>query len=193
MSLAVVQETLQSVGLGQYFDVTPKGLIVKGSPSFEACEALWETFLTVHQTIQMAMGDAAKFFTDRFGERASQILSARSGWSLETQRNYLWVAESVPAEVRRLDVLSFSHHQAVARLTPKEQKKWLTEAANEGGEKPWPVQRLKAAIKNGADSAVSSWFVLARAKDEESRDTLMRELEVRGYVCKATEKRGVNR
>jgi len=182
-----------SVGLGEYFEATPKGLIVKGKPSFEACEALWETFLTVERTIQMCVGDAMRYFRERWGERADQIISHRTGWSLSTIRAYEWTAEKVPQGIRRLDVLDYSHHQAVARLPPRDQKKWLDRAA-EGDERqgvvePWPVSRLKAAIKANGDQPVTTWVCVAFCDSEGQRDKLLSELESRGIRCKASEKR----
>ena len=45
----------------------------------------------------------------------------------ESIRNYAWVSSKV-AHVTRVTDLSWKHHQAVARLMPKEQKHWLRKA-----------------------------------------------------------------
>jgi 16S rRNA G966 N2-methylase RsmD len=47
-----------------------------------------------------------------------------------TLQNYKWVAGSVEMS-RRRDNLSFSHHEAIAKLNPSEQIKILEEAENE--------------------------------------------------------------
>ncbi len=189
-NFAVVQETIVSVGISEYFEVTPKGLVVTGNPSFDACEALWETLRTFERCIQMSLGDAAKYFRKRFGDRADQILSAATGWSDETQRGYEWVAEKVPEAVRRLDVLTFSHHQKVAALPPPQQKKWLDKAAEGEDGRPWSVARLDKAIKAGADQAISEWGFSASFADVRKRDDAMSRLEGQGARCRAWEKRG---
>jgi len=183
------QDTLQTVSFGECFKIGPSGLDVIGKPSFEQCEALWETLRTMEKSIQFAIGDAMKYFRERWGERADQIISDGTGWSLETLRAYEWTSDKVRPEVRMIDRgLSYSHHQAVAKLPPVEQKKWLAEAVD--GDAPWPVSRLKQAIKANGDLDVTAWFVIVRAKDEASRDRLMSELESRGFICKSTDRRG---
>lgn len=186
-AITVAQETLQTVRLGENFQITPQGLIVVGRPTFEQCDALWETLLTMEKTIQFAIGDAMKYIRARFEDKADQIISARTGWSFETIRNYEWVADKVPQDVRRLTELSFSHHQSVAGLPPDQQSAWLAKAID--GDKPWPVNRLRAAIKASGDIPVSAWFLLVKADSEVTRDALMTELESRGFVCTATERR----
>lgn len=187
-------DALATVKLGKHFQVTATGLVITGSPSFESCDQLWQTLLTMEKTIQFSIGDAWRYFEDQFGERASQIVSDHTGWSLSTLRNYRWVAEQVAPSVRRLDKLSFSHHQKVACHPPRDQAKWLNKAADgddrDGVQTAWTVTRMDKAIKAGEDPPVSAWYCLVRAKNEHDRDTLMKELEGRGYTCKATERRG---
>lgn len=186
--VAVTQESLTSVDLCDLFQVTTHGLEVRGKPSFEACERLWDSLLLMEKTIQFAIGDAWHYFEERWGERASQIVSDRVGWSLDTLRNYRWVSERVAPNRRRLDKLSFSHHQKVAQCAPREQEKWLTQAADD--EPPWSVKRLTQAIKAGEDQVITCWVLVARFDNEKKRDLAQRELEARGAICTASEKRG---
>lgn len=172
--------------LDDYFEITPQGLNVIGNPTFEDCEELWEKLLTTEKAIQFVIGDAMRFFRARFGERADQIISDRTGWTFETLRNYEWVAKEVPAHVRRLDKLSFSHHQVVASCSPIEQQKWLNKAADD--EKPWPVKRLTEAIKTNTDANPTVWVVVAYCTSEVERDTLAAELESRNIKCKTSER-----
>lgn len=187
-AVVATQETLASVGLGEHFRITERGLTVDGQPSFKSCEQLWETLLTIEKVTQIAIGDAMRYFRERWGERASQIVSARTGWSLETLRNYEWISDSVPQEVRRFDKLTLTHHQKVARLQPREQKKWLDKAAED--DTPWSVNRLTQAIRAGADVAPTAWGVVAFCDSEPARDAALKDLESRGFRCKAVERRG---
>ena len=185
--LAVVQETLQSVKLGQYFEVTPTGLVVHGDPNFNQCEALWETLLTFEKVVQLAIGDAMRFFRERFGERADQIISHRTGWSRSTLRNYEWTAEKVPPSVRRLDVLSFSHHQKVAALPPGDQERLLNAAAaGDGDGEPWSVNRLASEIKVSAGQAARVDFIVTvYCESEADQAACCRQLENLGRRYRA--------
>lgn len=186
---AIVQDALQTVSLGVHFEVTPRGLTVKGRPNFEAFDALGETLRTLEHSLAFVVGDFFREAEERFGEQASQILD-HTGWSESTLRAYRWTATKVSQADRRMDVLKYAHHQAVAKLSPKEQRRWLTKAADGDGEKPWPVARLKAAIRAGGDQPVTTWVCVAFCDSETQRDTLVKELESRGIRCKASEKRG---
>ncbi len=193
-ALEVAQQTLDTVGFGANFELTPKGLVVKGKPSYELSEQFYEELITMSKCIQFAIGDMARYIRERWPDKADQILSARTGWTDETQRNYEWTSEKVSPAVRRLDVLSFTHHQKVARLPPAEQKKWLDRAA-EGEEKngtptPWTVSRLSKAIKAGADLPVTAWIIIASCKSEAQRDRMVQYLESEGIACKTGERRG---
>jgi hypothetical protein len=198
----VEQETLETVNLGQHFQIGPSGLIIIGKPSFADFDALGETLRTLDRSLQFTVGD---FFTEvekRFGEKsglserdqtASQILD-HTGWSEATLKAYRWTSERIAPERRRMDALTYSHHQAVAALPPKEQKKWLDRAAEgeeqQGTQKPWPVSRLKQEIKSGGNLEVLAHYILVRCKSDADREKLSKELESRGYTCKATERRG---
>lgn len=183
------------IGLGQYFRLTPNGLLVREirgrGPTFDDCHAMWLSLRTIEKGVQFAIGDAARYIRERFGEKADQILTAATGLTASSLRAYEWASEKVPQEVRRLDVLDYSHHQAVAALPPREQKKWLDEAAKGDAEtgEPWSVKRLKAAVKAGADVPVETWVLVVECESESKRDQLKIELEAKGYACHASEKR----
>lgn len=183
----IEQTTLQTVNLGDYFQIGPAGLLVTGNPSFDSFDALGETLRTLDKSLQFAIGDFFREVEDRFGEKSSQILD-HTGWSESTLRAYRWTAVKVPQEVRRMDRLTYSHHQAVAKLAPRQQRKWLNEAAE--AEQPWSVTRLKKAIRDGADPEVTAWLVTAFCSSEKQRDVLSKELESRGIRCKVAERRG---
>lgn len=197
-SMTIEQAALQTVNLGEHFQVTPAGLVVIGNPSFNAFDSLGETLRTLDHSLQFTVGDFFREVEKRFGDesglpldqqRASQILD-HTGWSEATLRTYRWTSEKVPQAVRRMDVLTYSHHQAVGKLSPKDQKKWLTQAAAGNGEgQPWSVNRLKAAIKAGVDvdTRTRRWLVLVDCGSEKQQRAIIREFEGRGLRCKAIE------
>lgn len=179
---------LAPVVLGQHFQITAAGLSVVGEPSFETCQTLWSALRTLEKSLAFAIGDAIRYFEARWGERASQIIDV-TGLSYETCRNYRWIAEKVSSENRMIDRgLSMAHHQLVARLQPPEQRRWLKRAASEDAE-PWTVARLRAAIREGGDTAPTAWFAVVRCNSEDARDSLVKRLESEGFACKATERR----
>lgn len=184
----IEQETLQSVNLGQHFQITPQGLTIVGRPTFDQFESLGETLRTLDRCLQFAVGDFFRAVEDRYPEKSSQILD-HTGWSESTLRVYRNTAKNVAPATRRMDKLTYTHHQVVAALPPKKQKEWLNRAADTD-ERPWSVNRLRKAISVGEDLPVTAWFVLARCDTEAKRDKLMKELEGRGFMCSATERRG---
>lgn len=173
------------------FEFSVNGLRVTGEPTFEEWTQVGHKLSVDIRGIQLQVGDWLRIGDEYFGELAAQVIDARS-WSESTVRVYRHVAMKVPIENRMLDRgLTYSHLQAVVALPLREQKKWLTQAAEtDSAGKPWPVARLKAAIKAGGDQVVTSWVVIAFCESEAQRDTLLSELESRGIRCKASEKRG---
>ena len=178
-----------AVALGAHFTVGPTGLTVLGKPSFEQWGELCRQLRTVEVGIQWSLGDAVRFGEEHWSERASQILDSTEGFELNTLRVYSWISGQVPFENRRAD-LSFSHHMAVAALAPKSQRHWLKlAAAGDGADDQWTVSRLKAAIKHGSDLAPSAFYVVVVVDSEKKQQALIKELELKGLVCKAQERR----
>jgi len=166
----------------EYFLITPQGLDVRGEPSFDECELFWKKLRSMEKGIQFAIGDAAKYLRQRFGEKADQIISAATGWSHETVRAYEWTADNVPPPMRQMEELTYSHHQAVGRskLSAAQKSKWLDKAAAGDGDKPWSVAKLKAAMKD--EGAEPSYWLMVRCKSAADRDKLQKRLESEGYV-----------
>lgn len=169
------------VVIDDHFLITPQGLQVRGKPSYDDCDTFWRKLRSLEKGVQFAIGDAAKYFRQRFGDKADQILSEATGLSFETLRAYEWTADKVPPETRHMETLTYSHHQAVGKLPPVEQAKWLDKAAQGDGDKPWSVSALKAKLKAADATEVSYWLVV-RCKSEDDRTTLQKELESRGFT-----------
>lgn len=176
-----IGEDFAPVIVDEFFLITPQGLQVRGEPDFNQCELFWKQLRSMEKGIQFAIGDAAKYLRKRFGDKADQIISAATGWSHETVRAYEWTSDNVPAPVRQMDgPLTYSHHQAVGKLTPREQSKWLDKAAAGDGEKHWSVSKLKSAMKD--EGAEVSYWLMVKCKNATDRDKLQKRLESEGYV-----------
>jgi hypothetical protein len=98
------------------------------------------TLVRVEKGVQWWLADWWLYGERTYGEAASQ--AAPTGHSADSVREYARVAERIPPS-RRLDELSFSHHQAVAALDPPDQDRLLARAATEG----MNVHHLRAAAK----------------------------------------------
>lgn len=169
------------VTLGKHFSVGPTGLTIRGAPTFEQASQLLSALRIMEAGVQFALGDAIRYLEDTFGEQASQVIDSEE-WSESTVRVYRWAAERVPLENRRPD-LSFSHHLAVAGLSSPEQRHWLEQAATSPGG-TWPVTRLKAAIRTGADIAPTAWYLLVGCEDQVDLISLKKTLESEGRQVK---------
>lgn len=177
------------VMLGKHFKITPEGLSVEGEPDVELCRSLWDALRTLETSLQFAIGDAILYFEGRFGEMAADIIDA-TGLSLSSVKVYSWTSSQVPPKNRMMNRgLSYSHHQAVARLKPDDQRQWLEKAVN-GGE-IWPVLRLKAEMKANGNLVEIGWYLRVTCRSAAHQKELQKQLELDGFECVPEVRRGV--
>lgn len=176
-----------SVGV-EGFSATVNGLIVVGDPPMAAWEEIGKRLRVLERGAQFALGDFLNQVEDRFSEEASQIVDA-SEWSEKTCSSYRWLAKSVAAERRRMDRLGVAHHLEVAALSPAQQTKWLTKAADDENALPWTVARLRQEMKAGGEVKPTAWWVLVRCDNEKAQRKFMDQMEKQGRVCKAVVRR----
>lgn len=181
-ALQRIEQDFMPVVVDDHFLIQADGLRVRGKPSFNDWELFWKKLRSMERGIQFAIGDAIRFMREQLGDKADQIISAATGWSDNTVRTYEWASKEIPQEVRRMDVLTYSHHQAVGKLDPPEQKKWLNRAAEGDGTKEWTVSQLKANMKQAATGGELSYWLMVRCKSPEDRDALQKRLESEGYT-----------
>jgi len=189
-AMTVLPANVGSVPLARGFAATVNGLDITGNPSLAQCERVGVTLRVVERGGQFALGDFANYIEERFGEEASQIIDAESGWSLKTINVYRWLSTRIAKERRRMDRLGIRHHMLVAALTPTQQTKWLTQAAADDDERPWTVKRLADALTNDEDLPPSALWVLVAASSEADQASLMAALEAQGRTVKALQRRG---
>lgn len=168
------------------FTIGPIGLTVKQTPTFESWAGIGDLLRTVERGIQFVIGDWCSVGEREFGERAAQVIDAKS-WSASTVTVYRWVAAHVPPENRRTD-LSFSHHMAVADCEPEMQREWLAKAADTTvtGE-PWPVAKLKQEVAARTIGGTVTYLLVVEIPDEQARERLASRLESEGLTCKRAE------
>ena len=125
----------------QYFDLRKTGLIVKGSPSFVKWEDMGKIIRMMEGAVLWWWGDWINYGEKQYGEMYSQALD-ESDYEYQTLRNAVWVAGRIEMS-RRLDNLSWGHHQMVAALEPEQQDKWLALAVLEN----WSGHTLRKMLK----------------------------------------------
>lgn len=147
---------------------TPVSLhLPRGLPATE-----WSRVLTLLGLIgrgsQWWIGDAIVYGEDTFGEDYAQYVED-AGYKPNTLVNLAWVARSVAPE-RRVEGLSWSHHEAVAGLDADEQERWLDRAAVGDDREAWTVSRLREEIRatrpgglTRVEQNVRRWWALTEA------------------------------
>ena len=125
-------------------DITQVGLKVKRQPTWEEYEEAVHTWITVHRLSAWVISDLYNFGEKKWGERYAQAMD-ETGLSYGYLAIIRSVAKKIPRK-RRNPNLSFSHHTAVAKLSPEEQDVWLSRAEETGLSR----DDLRQAIKTKA-------------------------------------------
>ncbi len=111
----------------------------------QALNGLEQSGIT-HCRMMAKVADCINFGEAKFGDRHSQALDATRGYlkyNEKTVANACWVFSKIEESRRRVDTLSLSHHEAVAKLPPEEQNEFLEKAEAEA----LSVSALKDEIK----------------------------------------------
>jgi hypothetical protein len=90
-------------------------------------EKVGEKLGTIHTGIQWAIGDWWCYGHHTYGKRAEVAAKKILPYEFGTLMNMGMVARKVAPSLRN-EALGFAHHQAVAKLEPDDQKKWLAKA-----------------------------------------------------------------
>ena len=184
---------MDTLKVGKSFSWTGVGLEVSGKPTLAECEAFGRKLPGLERSAPFVAGDFINYVEREYGEEASQIIDASEGWSESTARNYAWVCDKVPIEVRRRE-LSFKHHRLVAKLAREEQVHWLKlAAAGDGDGKPWSVARMAAALRHGADMEITGWLLLVDCGSEKIRAEVAASLAGKVGEVRAIDRRSLKR
>ena len=105
---------------------TPTGLKFTATLPFETWQEIGFLLGTARDWTAFALGDWLCFGESVYGELAAQGVEA-TGRTKATLLEYVRVARQVPPS-RRRSTLSWSHHQAVAALEPRDQDNLLVRA-----------------------------------------------------------------
>ena len=127
----------------------------------------------MHNGIQWALGDWWAFGHEAYGERKAVAKAKSIPYEFETLMNFGSVARRVPTSLRN-EVLSFSHHYAIAGLDRVNQKKWLDRAARG----KWSVKQLRrhmdeqkaVDIDSRSDQRAELWASYLTMQAQRARD-----------------------
>lgn len=103
-------------------------------------EALGGYLGAMNSALRFAIGDWINWGEGAVGDRYDQA-QHMLGLSFSTVRSWSSVAMLIARVRRRTPEVSWSHHEAIATLPPREQRKWLARIEREG----WTVEETRAA------------------------------------------------
>ena len=131
--------------------VSETALDIPSDLSWEEWEGIGATLDRIAGAHMWWIGDWWAFGEHRYGERAAQVTDQSK---FKTYANAGWVSRQIESS-RRREVLSWSHHHAVAALDPEDQDKLLAEAV----EKDWTrrdIRRARRELGRGDTPALPS-------------------------------------
>jgi hypothetical protein len=140
--LAVREPLDLLVSLEREGKATPTSLRLGDELEYDTYEALGCYLGALRDATAWWIGDWLLFGEGRYGEKYADAVEA-TGRSKQTLKNYAWVAQNVPTSRRRAR-LSWSHHEAIAKLGPREQKAWLDRAERER----WSVEEFRGMLRD---------------------------------------------
>lgn len=108
------------------FTLGRTGVLIDGKPTREEWDQAMEAVQCASSASMWWIGDMLNYGYATWGEA-----SFDGKYSQQTLYQAKWVAEKVPIS-RRLETLSFGHHDAIASLPAREQKRWLSKAEKQG-------------------------------------------------------------
>jgi len=129
------------------FRFTPTGLLIDGDPTYDEWQGAGLFLSQALGAVHWWIGDWLNYGEARYGEMYAQALDD-TRFDYGTLANDKWVAGRIESS-RRHENLSFSHHQAVAKLETGEQDEWLAWAEGQQATRA----ELRKAISNGDDPA----------------------------------------
>jgi N6-adenosine-specific RNA methylase IME4 len=138
----------QAIVTTPQFVVTPRGLSVVGTPTFDAWMQFGERLRDMGQALSWAVGDWIAYGEERgdWGERYTQALDARV-MTYESLRVAAYVARRFAWPARHRN-LSWSHHKAVAKFPPDAAQRLLTMAETHN----WSVAQLREQVRTLEDA-----------------------------------------
>jgi hypothetical protein len=152
MTELATQPSILDQGQYNHFTVSEHGIQFKpGTPQdtwldvVHQLTTMFESSHRLHVRVMFLLGDALTFGESAYGEEFAQAIDmTRKVLQLSEKsiKNAAWICSSIAPSLRR-ETLTFSHHEVVAPLDPKEQSEFLDQAESEN----LTVSALRKIIK----------------------------------------------
>lgn len=123
--IITVQHQLTVAG----FTLSKTGLAMPDDATFDQWQQVGEWLRYCDGSVHWWIGDWLNQGEQKWGEQYAQAIDA-TGFDYQTLADDKWVSQSVEFSSRE-ENLTHSHHKAVAKLTPSEQRRFLGEAVKE--------------------------------------------------------------
>lgn len=120
--------------------LTPLGAEINGELSEKDWWNIVGGLLRIEATIQLLIGDLLAFGERQFKHTYREVAELY-GREVETLYNYAYVASHVNFSFRN-EKLQYTHYYHVAKLNPKDQRRWLELAAKN----EWSAAQMRAMI-----------------------------------------------
>lgn len=119
----------KSIDLPHGVSVSTAAMVLPEKLSFDDWQSIGHMLVRIDTGVQWWLGDWWHYGFHRYGERkAITIKQGSCRYTFQSLMNLGWVAGRVRTSFRN-ELLSWTHHYAVAALEPAEQKRWLDRAA----------------------------------------------------------------
>jgi hypothetical protein len=121
----------------EYLECRDEGLKWRKDPDYETWEKLTTNLIYGSRKMLWLVGDAMQYGEAHFGDKVYQVIDP-THYDVKTVKNAAWVCGVIPPS-KRVNTLSFSHHETVAALLEKDREELLEQAAGEH----WSVKELR--------------------------------------------------
>ena len=159
-----------AIEVNAWCEVSEVGLKMSREPSFDEWYQTGEGLRVMRTSIPFLLGDWVNLGQGVFGERWSQATDIFGEYGYNTAANYASVCRRVALSDRDPE-LSYSHHQAVAKLEPSEQRRWLKIAKYDPDEgRALTAAELRAKLRGESEPDLTvEQELLKRAKSVKDR------------------------
>lgn len=142
---------------------------------------LFEKSDKTHSQCAMMLGDALRWGEEKFGERYADVIDATRDYmiarGIEKSKNWQWVAGKIPPHRRHI-LLSFGHHEVVAKLTGDEQTEFLDIAEKEG----LTVRELRGKVRERHPSKPRKGGKEKITETDNDKSALQKLIDVSNYT-----------
>lgn len=133
---------------GKGFQLVQLGLKIEGDPTWQEYWAVGQKLMTVHDGMQLAIGDWVNYGHNRWGEKYLEALE-KTPYQYATLRHMVWVCKRFPLDIREQMCprghkvrIGYIHLRTLAGLTDDQ----VIHILELMGDRKWTVAELEACV-----------------------------------------------